>query len=384
MLPRVPIGVLSAGLFVVGCSSVSSSSRAASTAVTQAGAIQVTMTASGCRPAQLHAAPGDVRLAVRNEASATGSFVVLQGDRALGRLDGLPHGATDTLTLQLVEGAYRTTCQAGSAVGGAALLVGRAAGAPTLGQAADLLAATGTYRSWLRGQIRDLQSAVASLRDSLAAGDVASARSRFLAARLVYSRIKVAGRDFDTAQLPGSVDLDEAIDPRPAGATHGLGRIAAGLWSGSPTTTLVATATRLAGDVDALADRVGRLHVDAVSVMEAQTALLGTLVPDELSGRAEPDSHLDLVDAQGVLEGSQAALDAFERPLRARAAGVEGVVAARLTHLEQLLAAVRSPSGYPSTAALPASQRRALADAADAAADAYAQVAPALARPMAR
>jgi iron uptake system component EfeO len=330
----------------------------------------------------LHATAGLTQFAVVNRGAHVGSFVVISGDRALGRVDGIATGATSSLALRLEAGAYRTSCEAGTSVGGGALVVGPPGPAPRLGQAPDLLSATSTYRAYLRSQVAQLGVASAALRKDVDSGDLAGARAPYLTARLLYSRVKAAARNFGDALLPGVVDLDAAIDPDPSAGVGGLPLIAQGLWSGR-TVDLAPAAAALVANVDALRNRFGSMHLDAVSMAAGATRGLGDLSHHELVGRAEPADHLDLVDAQGVVDGSAAVLDALAGALRRRDASLASTVSSRLTGVQRLLAGLRTPSGFPATPTVSADELRRLATAVDGAADAYSQVPAALARPVA-
>ncbi len=380
---RVSVVAMSASLLVVGCSSGSRSSQTTATSDGSAAGIAVTLTGSGCEPRSFQAPVGMSRFSVVNHGPADGSFAVFAGDRALGRVVGVPRGASTSFDLDLVRGAYRTACQAGSSAGGGTLLVGAAHDSPSLGQPADLLAATTAYRAYLHGQTAQLLVAVGTLRDDLSTGDLEGARASYLTARLIYSRVKVAARNFGNAQLPGVSDLDRSIDPAPNGATSGLPRIAAGLWAGS-TLGLTDVAAALTADVDRFDTRLASVDLDAVSVANGTADQLGDLVNDEVAGQAEPADHLDLVDVQGVVDGSIGALSALRAALARRNPTLEATVTARLATVEQLLTSLRGAAGYPETSAVSPATRRQLASALDASADAFSLVGVVLAQPVDR
>ena len=251
----------------------------------------------------------------------------------------------------------------------------------TLGQATDLQAAANAYRAYLTTQAGQLAAAVGRLRDAISAGDVPRARQAYLDARLIYGRVELAARNFGDAEPAGVVDLDQAIDPSPTDAVSGFPRLASGLWGGS-TVGLVGAADDLQGEVGQLEARFAAIHLDAVEIAAGAPRLLGELVDDALAGRAEPLSHSDLTDVQGVVEGTQAVLDAVRTPLHDRDPNLEGQVSTRLASVERELAALQTPTGYPQIVSVPADALRALAEAIDASADSLASVARALSRPV--
>jgi iron uptake system EfeUOB component EfeO/EfeM len=373
------VTVLGGCLVVAGCSAARHSSAPSSTASSSAG-VRVTLTAAGCEPGQIRTAPGMVHFAVTNHGTAAGTFAVIEGDRAIGQLEGLATGASTSLVLDLGAGVYRTACQAGSSAGGGSLLVGASDDAPALGQAADLLSATATYRRYLLGQVTQLATSIGDLRGALASGDLASARAAYLTARLTYSRVKVAADNFGDALLPGQANLDEAIDPPPGGARRGLPLVAAGLWAGS-TNDLPAAVDDLQSQVVELQRRLASMHLDAVAIGAGTSGALGELVSSELIGGAEPASHLDLLDAEGVVEGAQAVWASLRDPVAHRNGRLAAEVSTRLELASRQVAALKGPAGFPATASVPAGTLRQLAEEVDAAADSFSQVPAALTRP---
>ncbi len=207
-----------------------------------------------------------------------------------------------------------------------------------------------------------------------------AARSRYLAARQTYSRVKVAADNFGIALLPGVTNLDSQIDPGRSPADRGLPRLADGLWS-SRTQGLPAVAAALVADIDRLADRFGSMHLDAVSIGAGTAGALGDVVTLDLVARSGTAPQLGLIESLGVVEGSQAVLSSMGGPLRHRDAALAATVSARLADVEQQLAGLRMASGFPSTDAIAPTALRRLAVGVDAAADAYSQVAAALTRP---
>jgi len=378
MVPRTIVVVMSASL-LAGCSAARSSSSPTTSAASTSVAVQVSLEAAGCAPVDLRTGPGLTTLRITNHGTAAGTFTVLSGDHVVGLLRGVPVGAAATLVLDLDKGVYRTDCHTATE-GGGRLLVGVPSDVTSLGQPADLLAATTNYRAYLRGQTSVLLADVRQLRSALAGGDLTGARAAYLRARLVYGHVKAAAANFDDALLPGLVDLDAVIDPPPDGATGGFPRIASALWGGASTGVVPATDALIA-EAASLQSRLAGIHLDAVSIAEGQVSTLGEVVDGALTGHAEPASHLDLVDAQGALEGAQAAIGALREPLRRRDPNLETRVVARLATVATLLATLRAAGGYPVTGAVAPAVLRRLADDVDAAADALSAVPGVLARP---
>lgn len=379
MLPRVGLLAVGVGLLLVSCSSSSSRTPGAGTTVSSP-AVRVTLDRHGCAPTTIRTSPGLTTFAVANRSGGAGSFAVLSGEHVVGQVTGLARGAGTSMRLTLAGGAYRTACDAGGIQSGGTVLVGADAQAPTLSQPADLLAAAGTYRSYLLDQTRQLVAAVSGLDDALARGAMADARSRYLAARLLYARVEVAAANFGAVDLAGRPDLDARIEPPAGGGGGGFPAIAAALWGGS-SLGVDRVGARLSSDVRALQTRLGASHLDVVTAAGADATRLGDLVGTALEGAMEPASHFDLVDVQGVVDGTAALLDAVRAPLRRRDAALDAQATARLSHVQALLDRLRTPAGYPTTDHIGPVDRRSLAAALDAAADSVSRVGSALSRP---
>jgi iron uptake system component EfeO len=380
MVSRTTVIAMSASLLVAGCSSARPSTSDTPTASTSP-TLTVTLRAAGCEPAELHTVPGLTRFTVANRGAHAGSFTVLAGDRAVGRVEGLPSGATSSLSLRLAVGGYRIACEAGTSAGGGALVVGPSGVAPRLGQAPDLLAATTLYRSYLRDQVAQLRTATTKLRGDISSGRLTAARTPYLTARQIYSRVKGAARNFDNALEPGMADIDGAIDPDSASADTGLSRIAEGLWSGR-TGGLAAVADALVTDVNTLAGRLGSMHLEAVSMAAGTSVQLGDVVAEQLAGRSGAADQLGLLEAQGVVEGSLAVLVSLGGPLRRRDAALAATVASRMASVQRSLAGLRTPSGWPATTTVAPGRLRRLVVAVDAADDSYSLIASVLTHPV--
>jgi iron uptake system component EfeO len=364
----------------------SSDPGSAQTGSSGAGAepIAVTITHDACEPAQLRAQPGPVTVSVTNrDAGPEAAFSLLSGDELLGRLEPVVDGPGGTLTLDLAAGTYRIACRSDGGVGGGTLTVGDGTGPADLGQPADLQAAVAAYRGSLQDAAARFAAAATRLQAVIAAGDLAGARQAYADARTAYGPVKDAADNFGEPEPAGQTNLDHVIDapldePPPAGTEPGgLHRIEAGLFTDGSTAEVEPVAAALVTAAGELTGRVAAAQLTAVQVAGGLAGPVGALVTEALRGRAEPASHLDLLDVEAEVEGTRLALDALRGPLDRRDPDLRSTVWARLATVDATLITLGPGGSVPA-----ADASRPLAQALDALADALARVAPALTRPV--
>lgn len=235
-------------------------------------------------------------------------------------------------------------------------------------------AASARFRQTVGTAASSFVADVDALQQALATGDVTTARNDELAAQARYDAV----RYLVDPGSPTSSPLDETPAEVASGAPlTGLHLVERDLWvpGDSPTATAVAP---LAAAAPLLEDSLSRIQlgpgtIDLVAVRE-----LGWVTSVAVPGLEERYSHLDSVDVAATAGAADAAFDDVVPVGRLVAAGRTATAAARLGTLMGAVQALGTPGTVPDTG-IPEGRWRSVAEDADAAGDALAALAPALA-----
>ena len=376
--------VVTAALLLGACSS-SGSAASSTTGPSRGSRLEVRMTAAGCTPRQLAARSGVTEFAVINQSRASASFGVLSGDHVVGQIERLAAGKSSAMSLDLTSGVYRTTCQIGTTATPGALAVGGATGPVELGQAADLREASQTYRSFLLGHADQLVSDLTALSGAVARGDQPAARAAYVSARSSYGQVAAAADNFGDAEPVGqanlAVDLDGPFGAGPGDPPRGLRLVEQGLWGPAPVTALAPDVAAVLATAQELRTRVGAMHLDAVEFAGGSGDELSQSIAAVSHAPAGRPTALDVADLQAAADGARGVLDALHPALASRDRSLDAALTRRLAQLDQAVAAARSAAATSAGGLAPAAVAAAVI-AGDALADAMAQMAPVLDRPV--
>jgi len=368
------LGVAVAAPVLAGCGG---GAFTASTASAGGQRIAVFDVDGGCQPSAIQARSGPVALVVTNQGAGDRAGVdVLSHGRVVAAVTALRAGRSATVKLTLAAGIYLVACHGarkGVAATGAVLTVL----ANPSDQAPDLVQAANAYRVILLDDADQLVTAVTEMDHALADGAVAEAQQRYVVARQFYGLLQPLAAAF------GSVD--SALDVLPQGVPvdriDGFHRIEYGLWVTGSTAGLLPVADGLTADVTELRAAVPALAIDPGTMADGVDQLLGRDARNVVTGQEEPFSHVDLVDLQADLEGSQAAVDTLRRALGDRTETLATTIDQRFAQVQSVLNPLRTASGFVPTTQITATQAAALTGALDALGQPVSQVAAALARP---
>ncbi|WP_370115720.1 imelysin family protein [Streptacidiphilus sp. MAP12-33] len=293
-------------------------------------------------------APADVDLVV----PATGVV--------LGEVEGLAPTRSRPIVVRLAAGSYALRCLVSDtdAVTGPTVRVTGSAAGSTAGSGSDSAAdsaagsATGTaavvpvtqqdlipaalaYQKWVAGQLPGLVADVTALHASVASGDLAGARQRWLTAHLAYERLGAAYGAF------GDVD-DEINGPRHHDT--GFHGVEYGLWHQGTTTGLEPVAAKLLSDVQGLAAAWPKVQLDPAVLGVRAHEIVENAIEFELSGRTDYGSGSNLATVGANLDGTTEVLTLL-RPLLTSRVPMPGIDAAMAAARAQLTADGDVPLG---------------------------------------
>jgi iron uptake system component EfeO len=231
------------------------------------------------------------------------------------------------------------------------------------------------YRGYLQRNADELVATTKPFVAAVVAGDLAAAKARYAAPRIPYERIEPVADSFGA--------LDPKIDAREndvaAGEFEGFHRIEKALWEEGTTDGMAPVAEQLQRDVEALAAKVKGVELAPVQIAEGANGLLGEVSASKITGEEERYSHIDLVDFEANVEGSEAAFEAVKPLLDESDPDLAGEVEAHFKQVFNSLEPYRTGNGFVSYIELTEADTRKLAREIDALAEELSQVPAAVA-----
>lgn len=169
-------------------------------------------------------------------------------------------------------------------------------------------AAIEDYRSYLEENTAELVAVTEPFVAAVVAGELEQAKSLYATARTPYERIEPVAETFG--------ELDPEIDARendvPANEFEGFHRIEKALWEEESLKGMAPVAEDLLADVEELAAKVATVELEPEQIANGANELLAEVSATKITGEEERYSHVDLVDFEANVEGSEAAFEAVK------------------------------------------------------------------------
>ena len=346
---------------LVGCGSESGSAKGAKT-------LSFKLTDDGCDPHDAKVAAGPVNFEVENDgADAVTELEVLDGDKILGEVENISDGLSKSFSLTLEKGDYTLYCPGGSDERGTLSVTGNAKASSS----AEEKAAVAEYRKYVERNTDGLVAEVEPFVAAVESGDVAKAKDLYAPARIPYERIEPVAESFG--------DLDPKIDARvndvPPDQFGGFHKIEQALWVKNSTAGMAPVARQLLADVKDLQQKVETVDLQAAQIANGANELLGEVSASKITGEEERYSHIDLVDFDANVQGSQAAFDSVKDILKSRDPELTKEIEGRFAAVHAALRPYERGDGFVSYTELTKSDTRTLARQIDALAEPLSQVA---------
>jgi high-affinity iron transporter len=307
-----------AGVLVVTPAVAAAAAIVALPAASASATTAVNVTSTGCAKDWSAATTGPQTFTVTNQSSKAGEVNL---DNAAGavvaEIETLGPATTADMTATLGPGSYTFRCYlSGQTVTTSATVqvTGKAAqGTPAAIKPVTVQELTGPnqkFQAYAAGELRTLASAVARIKTDLQDGNLAGAKTDWLAAQLDWEKV---GASYDSFGAAGT-----AVDGLPDGLVNGLSdndftglhRLEYGLWHGQRAASLVPVVNVLARDVaavqknltsDDLAGDPTNLPIRAHEILEDALRDHLSGVDDQGSGDAYPETYADLQVTRVVL-----------------------------------------------------------------------------------
>jgi iron uptake system component EfeO len=325
------------------------------------------LTDAGCEPRNADAAAGPITFEAQNAGTSTVSELeVLDGETVLGETKNLSEGSSGSFSLTLEQGEYTLLCPGGTGKSGTLTVSGdlKAESSP------EIEAAIADYRRYLEENTTALVTATKPFVAAVVAGNVTAAQTRYAAARIPYERIEPVAESFGS--------LDPRIDARendvPASEFRGFHRIEKALWEEGTTRGMAPVAEQLGADVEELAEKVRTVELQAVQIANGANELLGEVSASKITGEEERYSHIDLVDFEANVEGSEAAFEAVRGLLDESDPDLSGEIEVDFKLAFAALEPYRRGNGFVSYTQLSQADTRKLAQSIDTLAEKLSQV----------
>jgi iron uptake system component EfeO len=357
-LAAAAVGLLP--LFAVACGSSED---------TPAGAKKMAfkLTDAGCEPHDAKAPAGPINFEVENAGSSkVTEMEIMDGETILGEKENLSEGLSGSFALTLEKGEYVVYCPGGDDERGTLTVSGKLAAE----NSPEVDAAIAQYRSYVEQNADDLVAETKPFVAAVVAGDVARAKSLYPTARIPYERIEPVAESFGS--------LDPRIDAREndvaKGEWSGFHVIEKALWEEGTARGMAPVAQQLEADVAELAQKVDAVALQAVQIANGANELLGEVSASKITGEEERYSHIDLVDFEANLEGSEAAFEAVEPLLSATDPKLAKEIEADFKKVYAALEPYETADGFVSYEELTQADTRKLAGLIDTLAEKLSQV----------
>jgi iron uptake system component EfeO len=365
---RIPLraSLIAAGIGLVallasGCGSSDDPPKGATT-------LSFKLTDEGCIPHSTNVPAGPVHFEVENAGTAeVTELELLEGETILGEVENLSEGLSGNFSLRLDRGNYTIFCPGGSTDRGTLKVTGAMSKADASKSEA---AAVSQYRLFLEKNTTELVNRVKPFVAAVVAGELAKAKSLYAAARIPYERIEPVAESFG--------DLDPRIDARANDVApdefQGFHRIEKALWEEGTTARMAPVAKQLLADVEELRTKVKNVDLEAPQIANGANELLSEVSASKITGEEERYSHIDLVDFEANVEGSDVAFTDVEPLLSDDDLMLAKEIEESFEEVYKALDPYRRGNGFVSYTELTPADTRALAQKIDTLAEQLSQV----------
>ncbi|MGV9671735.1 iron uptake system protein EfeO [Gordonia sp. NPDC003504] len=312
--------LVATGASVVALAGVAACSSSDDDSSSEAKTVTVEMTNDGCTVTPDKVEAGPITFEIKNtNAAAVSEVELLQDGKILAERENIAPGmAATSFSHKLDGGTYEIYCPGATTEKTTFTVTGQAAQAS--GTVADQLnAAAAEYKQYVITQVNSLVTATEALNTAVQAGDVNAAKDAYIKARPYYERIEPIAGTFCAngaadCSTDNAVNLDVAIDARPdavgPGDTwEGFHVIEKQLWEAGNLDGMAPVSQTLLTNVKDLQRLVNEpsFEVKPADIINGAGDLLDEVSTTKLTGEEEAYSHIDFVDMQANIEGSQQA-----------------------------------------------------------------------------
>lgn len=362
---------------LAACSDSKDDSKDSSSSATKT--VKVEMTNDGCKATPDKVDAGPITFSITNtNAAAVSEVELIKDNRILAERENIAPGmAAVSFSHKLDGGSYELYCPGASTEKTAFTVTGKAAAAT--GTVADQLKqATVDYKQYVVTQVNSLVDYTGQLTAAVDSGNLASAQDLYPKTRPYYERIEPVAGAFCTNGATdcsdnASVSLDFAIDARPAavGPTDkwtGFHVLEKGLFEEKSLTGMKPVADELLTNVKLLQTVVNKptFGFSPADIVNGAGDLLDEVSTTKLTGEEEFYSHIDVLDMQANIEGSEQAFAMVKPALSEIDSQLSDTITKAFANVDNYVDSLRDPNqpgGFKLYTQLTAEEKRQLASA---------------------
>ncbi|MEY9946568.1 EfeM/EfeO family lipoprotein [Kitasatospora sp. GAS1066B] len=362
---RRPLRTASVGLLVLAAAAlIGSAPSAGAPAAPPGGTLRIDTAGCGRPPGQLPA--GRVSFTVGNASNVYATVYLTSADAGLAyaEIPWLGPGKTLPLATTLTGGRYAIRCVFSSGpvrtttpiqVNGTAS--GAVAGYLPMNDK-ELTAPVNAYRSYVEAALPKLLAAAQALDADLAHGDLAAARTDWLAAHLDYERLGAAYHSFG--------DYDDSLNGLANGLPQGVDTpswtgffaLEQGLWHGRSADQLRPLSQQLVSDASSLIDDFPSEDTDPGDLPLRAHEILENALQSQLTGIADYGSGTTLATLDANIQGTEEVLSVLTPVIQPRDPSLLAQLTRELPALDAEVTAARAANGsWTPVTALTAAQR---------------------------
>ncbi len=270
-----------------------------------ASAIKVAVTSKACEPNSLSVPAGDRMFEIANRSDRPVEWEILDGVMVVAERENIAPSFKQTLKVRLAPGDYEVTCGLLSNPRGTLHVVPsqEASAAPTHATMRSFIGPLSEYKFYLGRQSGAAVRTAKDLADAIRAGDLAKARTLYVAARQPYKRIEPVVYRFSDLQntIDPVADYFEKRESDPA--FLGYHRIERGLFVSKNLDGLAPIADRLVADLTKLDERLKAMKMTPGVLIDSAGNFATQLSRDRLPAEKNRYAEADLSDVEANLDG---------------------------------------------------------------------------------
>ena len=384
--PLVAVGAAAVAVVgIAGCSDSSDSSNSSSDVKT----VKVEITDQGCKATPDKVDAGPITFEITNtNAAAVSEVELIKDNRILAERENIVPGmASVSFSHKLDGGTYELYCPGATNEKTQFTVTGKATEAT--GTVADKLkTASADYKAYVITQVNSLVENTRTLTDAVKANNLEAARDAYPKARPYYERIEPIAGAFCTdgstdCSDNASVSLDFAIDARPDAVGpgdkwEGFHVLEKAIYQDKNLANMGPVAAELQKNVELLQSVVNKPEFTfaPAEIVNGAGDLLDEVSTTKLTGEEEAYSHIDILDMQANIEGSEQAFAMVKPALKEIDPQLTQTITDAFARVDSLIDTFRDPNepgGFKNFTQVTAEQKREMAAAIVAVKDPLAQ-----------
>jgi iron uptake system component EfeO len=366
-------------LAAAGCASASTHASGGGSGSGRASTVTVALTPQGCAPKPAKIPAGEVTFNVANQdADAVSEAELRTADltHILGEQENLTPGLSGGFTLDIQPGSYKINCPGASQSRWTLTVSGRATGA-TWQSNPQLSAAVAGYSGYVEQNVASLVTRSRAFCRAIDDGSMTQARLLYPKARVYYERIE------PVAEIWGSLDTD--IDGRwenpvtVASQFMGFHKLEQLLWEGNTLAGAPRLCAGLVRNEQQLRTLVHKAQYNPLEMASGATDLVNEAATSKISGEEERYSNTDLPVFAANVDGAMKVVSLLQPYLQKKDPGLLSQIRQQDAAITRQLGKYQASPGYDGTgyveySTVTGSQRRQLAGAVNALAEAMSKM----------